>query len=311
MLSKRSRVSVAAALCATAIGAVATPANAATGPVQRSFVGGISTSFVSGGTIDPQGANDWSCKPSASKPNPVVLVHGTWENKYSNWAYMAPQLRSKGLCVYALNYSYAGALLPLYGTGGIKASGQELATFVDKVLASTGAAKVDLVGHSQGGMMPRAYIKYFGGASKVRNLVSLGATHKGTTLQGIGTLGNQLGVMAGVSVVLGQAATYQVVNSPFLKDLNAGGLTVPGIKYTQIVTKFDEITTPYTNGMITPADNPAGASVTNIVLQNGCGTNFADHLSMSYSARTVWFVQKALGAISSTTPVCDVQLPVF
>lgn len=311
MLMKSTRAAIAAASIAAAVGIAAPSANAAYGPVQKSFVGGLTTSIAQGGALDPQGSNDWNCQPSAAKPNPVVLVHGTWENKYSNWAYLSPRLKGRGLCVYSLNYSATG-VLPLYGTGGIKASGNELNTFIDKVLAQTGADKVDIVGHSQGGLMPRSYLKYSpGAAAKVRNLVTLGATHKGTTLSGIGTLGKELKVLTGVGLVLGQAAVDQIVGSPFLTALNAGGLTVPGVKYTTIVSKYDEITTPYTNGMITPADNQAGASVTNVVLQNGCPTNFADHLSMAYSARTAWYVEKAIGAISSNSPTCDVQLPLF
>ena len=49
------------------------------------------------------------------------------------------------------------------------------------MLAATGAAKVSMVGHSQGGMMPRYYIKFLGGASKVDDLVGLSPSNHGTS----------------------------------------------------------------------------------------------------------------------------------
>ncbi len=57
--------------------------------------------------------------------------------------------------------------MPVFnGLGPIDKSAGQLAAFVDKVLASTGAAKADIVGHSQGGMMPNYYLKFLGGAAR-------------------------------------------------------------------------------------------------------------------------------------------------
>jgi triacylglycerol esterase/lipase EstA (alpha/beta hydrolase family) len=52
-------------------------------------------------------------------------------------------LKAKGYCVFALDYGERG-------TGPIEDSAAALRDFVGRVLAATGAAKVSLVGHSQG-----------------------------------------------------------------------------------------------------------------------------------------------------------------
>lgn len=42
------------------------------------------------------GANDWSCKPSAAHPRPVVLVHGTWTGMVGTWKDLARRSRRRG-----------------------------------------------------------------------------------------------------------------------------------------------------------------------------------------------------------------------
>ena len=122
------------------------PAHAATPPA------GIADLLPSS---PPPGANDWSCRPTAAHPEPVVLVHGTFEGAYDNWLLVSPQIEAAGYCVFALDYGNRG-------TGDIPTSAGELARFVDAVLAATGASRVSLVGHSQGGMMPRWYLEFLG-----------------------------------------------------------------------------------------------------------------------------------------------------
>lgn len=50
------------------------------------------------------GWNDYSCKPSAAHPRPVVLVHGTLGNSVDNWLGLAPYLKVRGYCVFSLDY---------------------------------------------------------------------------------------------------------------------------------------------------------------------------------------------------------------
>lgn len=118
------------------------------------------TSETQAGSAASSGWNDYSCKPSAAHPRPVVLVHGTFANGVDNWLTLAPYLTNRGYCVFSFDYGQLPGVPLFYALGPIDRSAEQLAVFVDKVLAATGAAETDLVGHSQGGMMPRYYLKF-------------------------------------------------------------------------------------------------------------------------------------------------------
>jgi triacylglycerol esterase/lipase EstA (alpha/beta hydrolase family) len=229
-------------------------------------------------TASPPGANDWSCKPTAAHPQPVVLVHGTFADMSNSWQAISPLLKNNGYCVFALNYGdYNGSgAIGVYGVDDIPTSANELSAFVDKVRAATGAAEVDVVGHSQGGMMPRYYLKYLGGAAKVRALVGLSPSNHGTTLNGLFILSNFFPGANQFTGALCPACEQQRAGSAFITNLNAGGETVPGVDYTVIQTRYDTVVTPYTSAFL------AGANVKNILLQNQCILDLGDHLSMPY-----------------------------
>jgi triacylglycerol esterase/lipase EstA (alpha/beta hydrolase family) len=257
-------------------------------------------------TASPPGANNFSCKPSAAHPRPVILVHGTFADMSDSWQALSPLLADDGYCVFALNYgSYDGSgAVGVYATGDIAQSAAELSTFVDRVLTATGASKVDLVGHSQGGMMPRYYLKFLGGAAKVGTLVGLAPSNHGTTLEGLFTLA---GFFPGASALVGiacPACEQQDAGSPFITSLNAGGETVPGVDYTVIESANDEVVTPYTSAFLT------GANVTNILLQNQCALDQGEHLSMPYDHIADADVLTALDPAHPVRPACTPVLPV-
>ncbi len=220
----------------------------------------------------PTGTN--TCVPTSAHPNPVVLVHGTFENAAQNFATLAPYLQAKGYCVYALNYGNNA-------TGDINASAQQLSTFVDFVLTQTGASKVDIVGHSQGGLMPRDYINNFGGAGKVDKLVGLSPSNHGTT--------NPLAPSGGQGCV---ACVQQVYQSSFIHSVNDAGETRSGIFYTNIETKYDEVVTPYTSAFLNGGEN--NAQVTNVLLQTNCPANVDDHIATAYDPTVFLIVDNAL-----------------
>lgn len=81
---------------------------------------------------------------------------------------MGPRFALSGYCTYALTYGSLPGIPLFAGLDKMENSAVQLSAFVDKVLASTNSTKVDFVGHSQGSLMPRYYLKNLGGASKVR-----------------------------------------------------------------------------------------------------------------------------------------------
>jgi triacylglycerol esterase/lipase EstA (alpha/beta hydrolase family) len=257
-------------------------------------------------TASPPGANDWNCKPSAAHPRPVVLVHGTFADMSDSWQALSPLLFNHGYCVFALNYGSNGGSgsLGIYGVGEIAASAGELSTFVDKVLAATGAEEVDLVGHSQGGMMPRYYLKNLGGAAKVHTLVGLSPSNHGTTLNGLFTLAEFFPGASEFTGALCPACQEQEAGSAFITALNSGGETVPGVSYTVIQTRFDEVVTPYTSAFL------SGAGVTNITLQNQCILDLGDHLSMPYDHIADADVLTALDPAHPQHPFCTPIAPI-
>ncbi|MFE1287966.1 esterase/lipase family protein [Streptomyces sp. NPDC058751] len=228
------------------------------------------------------GWNNYSCKPSAAHPRPVVLVHGTFGNSVDNWLALAPYLTSRGYCVFSLDYGQLPGVPFFHGLGPIDKSAAQLQVFVDKVLATTGAAKVDLVGHSQGGMMPRYYLKFLGGAAKVNALVGLAPDNHGTTLNGLTKL---LPYFPGAEDLLTAATpglADQIAGSAFLTKLNAGGDTVPGVHYTVIATKYDEVVTPYRSGFL------SGSDVRNVLLQNLCALDLSEHVAIGILDRIAY-----------------------
>lgn len=240
------------------------------------------------------GANDWDCEPSAAHPNPVVLVPATLVNFGANFVAISPTLKNAGYCVFALNYGMNHLSLGrIGGLDHIPDSAKELRTFVNRVLDATGADKVDLVGHSQGGMMPHYYIEKLGGADKVRTLVGLSPSNHGTTLSGIVTLGAHLNLLGFANTILvgigTPALSQQIIGSPFQQDLFDHGDTVPGPRYVVIQTKHDKVVTPYTNAFLD------GPNVTNILIQDQCPANPVGHTGMFLDSPTIQNIVNQLG----------------
>ena len=244
--------------------------------------------------VDAPGVNA-DCTPSTAHPNPVVLVHGTWMDRTISWNVLAEKLLADGYCVFALDYGNRG-------TQPVADSVPELAAFVDAVRQRTGAAKVAIVGHSQGGMMPRYYLKFGGGIDKVSELIGLAPSNHGSANgSGFGEYAAEYGDSP--------AAADQQAGSPFMQKLNGDGVDAPQpssgeIDYTVISTRNDEIVTPVESQALA---GPASV-VTNVIVQDKCPGDQVEHIALPYDPVAVQWVENALGrqgpADPAFAPVC-------
>ncbi|MFH8804454.1 esterase/lipase family protein [Streptomyces sp. NPDC017936] len=120
---------------------------------------------------DEGGAEDPARLPTRATP-PVVLLHGFIDNR-SVFVLLRRSLAQHGRHrVESLNYS------PL--TCDIRIAAELLGRHIEEICERTGSSRVDVVGHSLGGLIARYYVQRLGGDARVRTLVTLGTPHGGT-----------------------------------------------------------------------------------------------------------------------------------
>ncbi|WP_167456403.1 esterase/lipase family protein [Nocardia neocaledoniensis] len=219
-----------------------------------------------------------------------MLVHGFGASANLNWRLLAGHLARHGFDTFALDYGDAGrgrltALGPArrsFGYGDAASCGHELAAFVDRVRAATGATKVDLVGHSYGALICQYYLKRLDGNERVERMVGIAPTFHGTTFNGLLAYPR---IVSLASAALGASLIDQAVGSAFLAELYADGDLAPGVDYTTISPRWDHISTPIT------AQRLDGPGVRNIRLRRGV----SDHISIAASRHARAEVIAALG----------------
>lgn len=191
--------------------------------------------------------------------DPVILVAGTFSPGVANEG-LATRLRAEGFDVTVFE-------LPTLGTQSLSTTAASLGPVVDEVLARTGATRVDLVGHSQGGLTARDYVKNHGGSAKVDKIVTLGTPHYGTALANLATLVT-LGTCLNIQGCLDMAQ-----GSSYLNALNAGPDVISPTRIVSIRTMNDEVVFPVSNAVVNDG-------ATNVLLQDQCPLRVVDHLGL-------------------------------
>jgi triacylglycerol lipase len=210
-------------------------------------------------------------------PVPIVLVHG-YDGTPASFSALAARLRTAGRQVVTVQ-------LPDRGTGDIELSAGVVARAVD----ATGAARVDLVGYSAGGIVVRDYLRQPGRAAHARHVVLLGTPNHGAQLAGLASLlGPQL---------CNGACAQLAPGSPLLERLNrlVNGVETPaGPDVTSIWTALDRT--------VTPPSSAALAGALNIRLQDVCADSVVDHGDLVRDPLAVGLVVRAVDGGLSRQP---------
>ncbi|WOO76928.1 Extracellular esterase EstB [Vanrija pseudolonga] len=239
------------------------------------------------------GLNDWTCKATPGR-DPVILLHGLGVPGAISFITKGPLIASQGYCVFTPTYGWH--VFPCWGS--MRKSSKEIDGIVDRVRASTGASKVHLIGHSSGTTVGAYYLKFDGGAAKVNAFVAFGSKFRGTTLLGLSRVVRALPGVGGLLFKVCPSCEEILPGSPFLSDLAAGGLTVPGPAYTSIVSRLDTVVLPYTSGVI------AEPGATDVVIQDHCPNDRVRHILQAVDPNVTNLILWALAGRVGPMPAC-------
>ncbi|MFT4043746.1 MAG: alpha/beta fold hydrolase [Gordonia sp. (in: high G+C Gram-positive bacteria)] len=294
----------------------AVPAAASTAhprlPVVYDFVAGVRAELVHPGGSLP-GTNNFACRPSERHPYPVILLHGSGGGRQTNWGTLAPVLANEGYCVFAPTYGALSSVWPASALGGLgpkEDSAWQVKKFIDRVLVATGTTKVDIVGHSEGTEIPTYWMKYLGGRGHVAHYVSLAPYWRQGPDEDDARGAAIKAFREALAIPSPRRSRCPECSDPprnlnFNRAVRLPTPYLPGVSYTNIVTRFDDIVTPYWVGIL---HGGPGTSVRNIELQTGCRRDFADHLSIVADRRAAAYVLNALDpAHPRPVPCVDVR----
>lgn len=189
---------------------------------------------------------------------PVVLIHGYFHN-LSGYFVLSQKLKKRGWThIYPIN-------LNTY-TSTIEAMAREIKKVVEEIIKKTKHKKVDIIGHSLGGLVGRYYVQNLGGYKRVNNLITLATPNWGTALAIFG---------------IGPSAKQMRPEAEFIDRLNTDINNLRKINFASIWSPFDSLVIPPTNAIL-----------------RGAGKNiridFVGHIGMLYSDRVFELICKIL-----------------
>ncbi|MDQ5816414.1 MAG: lipase family protein [Actinomycetota bacterium] len=203
------------------------------------------------------------------RKQPVLLVHGTGIDRRESWGWNYWDV------LHRRGFEVCWVQLPGRALGDAQRSSEFVARAYSTIHRRAGE-KVDVLGHSQGGLEPRWAIKWFRSGRHVADYISLATPNHGTVVADASAEGD------GCFPSCWQMRTV----ASFIEALNRDEETPGPIHYTNIYSDTDELVQP------SGTSDLAGGS--NIRIQDICPGRPVDHANILGDYLTFKLVMDAL-----------------
>ncbi|MBA3301667.1 MAG: lipase [Thermoleophilaceae bacterium] len=192
---------------------------------------------------------------------PILLVPGTGSTPEENfsWNYEV-QFRKLGI-------PFCDVTLPEKATADIQVAAEYVVNGI-RVMRARSGRQISVLGHSQGGMVPRWAFRFWPDTRPmVDDLIGLAPANHGTTQSDANGTGLE-------------ASLQQGSNSQFTKALNSFKETFAGISYTVIYTRADEVVTPNGDDNGSSSLHTGDGRISNTAVQDICPADTYEHVTV-------------------------------
>ena len=228
-------------------------------------------------------ALDCTGNAKAASRAPILLVPGTSLNPRVNFSWnWEPALEQRG-------WRHCTLALPHDGMSDVQVSG-EYVVYALRTLYRRANRRVDVVGYSQGGMVPRWALRFWPGTRRmVDDLVGLSPSNHGT-------------VDAIPACANGCAPSFwqQRTGSNFLRALNSRAESFRHVSYSSIYTNTDEVVVPNAGPAASSSLHGDMGRIANVAIQEVCPGDTSEHLAIGSYDNTAY--QLAIDALTHRGP---------
>jgi pimeloyl-ACP methyl ester carboxylesterase len=222
---------------------------------------------------------------------PVLLVPGTGASAKDNFGFSyEPELTD-------LNIPWCAITFPAQGNNYLPTNGEYM-VYAIRTMYSWANRPISIIGHSQGGMIPRWALRFWPDTRHmVDDQIGFAPPNQGTTAA-------SPSCPRGCQI----STTEQAAGSKFIAALDSGAETFGGISYTEVFSHDDEEVNPNKDDNDSATDLfGGGGMITDVSVQDVCPGDVVEHLGIGTYDPVAFAL--AMDALSHPGPAIPTDIP--